>query len=269
MRGGAAAPAKPGSEDLTMRQWLLVLSLAVVVIGCASHPLVPKEQAEAIKNRDRALAPHSAAIQDTIRQSGNEGALAFLDAGDGHLVVLPGDSPADAWARYITSPSGSPGGRASVPPVLSFVYRADVPRAPESVTYSFLQQQETLRTTLATLDTELRKLSDSVVATRQETQTSIATARENMQKALDSLAEDLAAARKFMLQTAQLARLNHEMNVENANGIRKAAAASQEVSANSTKLADTMRHLSDSLASQLKELAARLDAIQNTISNVK
>jgi len=82
-----------------MRQWLLVLSLAVVAIGCASHPLVPKEQAEAIKNRDRALAPHSAAIQDTIRQSGNEGALAFLDAGDGHLVVLPGDSPGEAWAR--------------------------------------------------------------------------------------------------------------------------------------------------------------------------
>src|SRR5437764_1129159 len=123
---------KPGSEDLTMRQWLLVLSLAVVVIGCASHPLVPKEQAEAIKNRDRALAPHSAAIQDTIRQSGNEGALAFLDAGDGHLVVLPGDSPGEAWARHITSSSGSPTGRASMPPVISFVYRADVPKAPES-----------------------------------------------------------------------------------------------------------------------------------------
>ena len=48
-------------------------------------------------------------------------------------------------------------------------HRADVPKAPESVTYSFLQEQETLRTTLATLaglDTELRKLSDSVVATR-------------------------------------------------------------------------------------------------------
>ena len=113
-----------------MRQWLLVLSLAVVVIGCASHPLVPKEQAEAIKNRDRALAPHSAAIQDTIRQSGNEGALAFLDAGDGHLVVLPGDSPGEAWARHIASPSGSPTGRASTPPVISFVYRADVPKAP-------------------------------------------------------------------------------------------------------------------------------------------
>jgi chromosome segregation ATPase len=90
-----------------------------------------------------------------------------------------------------------------------------------------------------------------------------------MQKALDSLAKDLAAARKFMLQTAQLGRLDHEMNVENANGIRKLAAASQEVSANSAKLADTMRQLSDNLASQLKELAARLDAIQDRISDVK
>jgi hypothetical protein len=269
MRVGAAVPGKPGSEDLTMRQLLLVLGLAVVVVGCASHSLVPTEQAVAIKNRHRALAPHSAAIQDTIRQSGTVGALAFLDAGDGHLVVLPGDSPAEAWARYIASPSGSPTGRVSVPPVVSFVHRTDVPKAPESITYSFLQQQETLRTTLAALDTELRKLSDSVVATRRETQTSIATAREDTQKALDSLAEDLAAARKFMLQTAQLGRLDHEMNVENANGIRKLAAASQEVSANSAKLADTMRQLSDSLTSQLKELAARLDAIQNRISNVK
>lgn len=262
-----------------MRQLLLVvLSLAAVVAGCATHSLVPTEQAVAIKNRDRALAPHSAAIQDTIRQSGNVGALAFLDTGDGHLVVLPGDSTAEAWARYLASPSGSPTGRVSVPPVVSFVHRADVPKAPESVTYSFLQQQETLRTTLATLatlaalaalDTELRQLSDSVVATRRETQTSIAAAREDMQKALDSLAEDLAAARKFMLQTAQVAGLNQEMNVENANGIRKLSAASQQVSANSAKLADTMRQLSDSLANQLKELAARLDAIQNRISDVK
>ena len=90
-----------------------------------------------------------------------------------------------------------------------------------------------------------------------------------MQKALDSLAGDLAAARKFMLQTAQLGSLNHEMNVANANGLRKVAAASQEVSANSAKLADTMRQLSENLASQLKELAARLDAIQERISNVK
>jgi len=273
MRVSAAAPAKPGSEDLTMRQLLLVvLSLAAVVAGCANHSLVPTEQAVAIKNRDRALAPHAAAIQDTIRQSGNVGALAFLDTGDGHLVVLPGDSPAEAWARYLASPSGSPTGRVSVPPVVSFVHRADVPKAPESVTYSFLQQQETLRTTLATLaalDTELGKLSDSVVATRRETQASIATAREDMQKALNSLAEDLAVARKFMLQTAQVAGLNQEMNVENANGIRKLSAASQQVSANSAKLADTMRQLSDSLANQLKELAARLDALQNRMSDVK
>jgi len=269
MCGAAAAPAKPGSEDLTMRQLLLVLSLGVVVVGCASHPLVPREQAVAIKNRDRALAPHSAAIQDTIRQSGNVGALAFLDAGDGHLVVLPGDTPSDAWARYIESPSGSLTGRVSPPPVVSFVYRADVPKEPESVSHRFLEEQVSFRTTLAALDTELRKLSDSVVATRRETQTSIATAREDMQKALDSLAGDLAAARKFMLQTAQLGSLNHEMNVANATGLRKVAAASQEVSANSAKLADTMRQLSDNLASQLKELAARLDAIQERISNVK
>jgi hypothetical protein len=272
MRVSAAAAAKRGSEGLTMGQRLLVLGLAAVVTGCASPSLVPKEQAVAIENRDRALAPHAAAIQATIRQSGNLGALAFLDTRDGHLVVLPGEGPADAWARYLASPSGSPTGRVSVPPVVSFVYRADVPKAPESVTYSFLQQQETLRTTLATLaalDTEFRKLSDSVVATRQETQTSIATAREDMQKALDSLAEDLAAARKLMLQTAQVGTLNQEMNVENANGIRKLSAASQQVSANAAKLADTMRQLSDSLASQLKELATRLDAIQSRISDVK
>ena len=269
MRGGAAAPAKPGSEDLIMRRLLVVLSLAVVVAGCANHSLVPKEQAVAIKNQDRTLAPHSAAIQDTIRQSGNVGALAFLDPGDGHLIVLPGDSPAEAWARYLASPSGSPTDRVSMPPVISFVHRADVPKAPESVTYSFLQQQETLRTTLAALDTEVRKLSDSVVATRRETQTSIATAREDTQKALDSLAEDLAAARKFMLQTAELGRLNQEMNVENTNAIRKLSAASQQVSANSAKFADTMRQLSDSLENQLKELAARLDAIQKRISDVK
>src|SRR5207247_3875485 len=133
----------------TMRQLLLVLSLAVTVVGCAGHPLVPREQAEAIENRERALAPHSAAIQDAIRQSGNGGALAFLDAGDGHLVVLPGDSPADAWARHAPS---APGG--SMPTVIDFVYRSDVPRGAETVTSSSLQQQEALRTKLAALDTE-------------------------------------------------------------------------------------------------------------------
>src|SRR2546428_13855381 len=116
MRGGAAAPAKPGSEDLIMRRLLLVLSLAVVVAGCANHSLVPKEQAVAIKNRDRTLAPQSAAIQDTIRQSGKEGALAFLAPGDGHLIVPPGAGPAEAWARYLASPSRSATGRVARPP---------------------------------------------------------------------------------------------------------------------------------------------------------
>ena len=69
-----------------------------------------------------------------------------------------------------------------------------------------------------------------------------------MQKALSSLAEELDSARKFMLQTAQLGWLNHELNVENASGIRKVATASQELTANSARLADTMRQLSESLA---------------------
>src|SRR5256712_13799791 len=134
MRGGAAAPAKPGSEDLIMRRLLLVLSLAVVVAGCANHSLVPKEQAVAIKNRDRALAPHSAAIQDTIRQSGNEGALAFLDDGVRHLVVLPGETPREAWARHTASPSAARTAPVSWPPEVSSVYRTDGAQNTERVT---------------------------------------------------------------------------------------------------------------------------------------
>jgi hypothetical protein len=256
-----------------MRRLLLVPCLAAVVVGCATDALVPMEQTVAIKNRDRALAPHSEAIQATIRQSGNMGALAFLDAGDGRLIVLPGNTPTEAWARHIALPSDSQTGPVSVPPVVTFVHRADVPKTPETITSSVLQQQEALRTTLAALDTELGKLSDSVVAIRQETQTSIATARADTQKALDTLAEDLAAARKFMLQTAELGRLDHEMTVENAKGIQKltvaSLAASEEVSRNSAQLADTMRQLSENLATQLEELAARLDAIQTRITNVK
>ena len=87
-----------------------------------------------------------------------------------------------------------------------------------------------------------------------------------MQNALSSLSEDLAAARKFMLQTAQLGWLNHELNVENASGIRKMATASQELSASSARLEETMRQLSESLAGQLKELATRLDTIQGKVS---
>ena len=267
----------------TLRSGLLPLSLALLLFGCASHTLMPKEQAVAIDARDRALVSHAAAIQAAIRQSGNIGALALLDAKDGSLIVLPGDSPADAWARYAASPESGTG-RVSVPAVVTFVYRADVPKAPETVTQNLLQQQQALRRSLAVLETELRdadrnteqrlgivqrELAESIAATKQETDRSLALVRADVQKALSSLAEDLDSARKFMLQTAQLGWLNHELNVENASGIRRVAAASQELSANSARLAETMRQLSESLASQLKELANRLDAIQGIVTNIK
>ena len=266
-----------------LRSGLPLLSLVLLVVGCASHTLMPKEQAVAIDDRDRALVSHAAAIQAAIRQSGNIGALAFLDAKDGRLVVWPGDSPADAWARYATSPESGTG-RVSVPAVLTFVYRADVPKAPETVTHNLLQQQEAFRRSLTALETELRnadrrteqrldivqrELAESIAATKQETDMSLALVRADMQKALSSLAEDLDSARKFMLQTAQLGWLNHELNVENAGGIRRVATATQELAANSARLADTMRQLSENLAGQLKELASRLDAIQGLVTNVK
>ena len=210
-------PASTGeaqaTESSAMRQLLLVLlgricrgvphglgsglalmSLALVVVGCASHSLIPATQAGAIKDRDRALAPHAAAIHAAIGQSGNAGALAFLDAKDGRLVVLPGDGPADAWSRYTTSPESATG-RVSVPPVLTFVHRADVPQAPETVTRSVLQQQQAL----AALATELRdahrrieeqlvvvqrELAESVAATKRE-----ATALADIQTALSALSE--------------------------------------------------------------------------------
>ena len=267
----------------TLRSGLCLLSIALLVVGCASRTLMPKEQAVAIADRDRALVSHADAIQAAIRQSGNVGALAFLDAKDGSLVVLPGDTPADAWARYATAPESGTG-RVSVPAVVTFVYRADVPKAPETVTQSVLQQQQALRTSLAALETELhdahrrteqrldvvqRELAESIAATKQDTDRSLAVARAEAQKALSSLAEDLDSARKFMLRTAQLGWLNHELNVENAGGIRKVATASQELTANSARLADTMRQLSESLARQLKELANRLDTIQGMVSNTK
>ena len=83
-----------------------------------------------------------------MKQSGKVGALAFLDARDGRLVVLPGDSPADAWARYATSRE-SETSPVSVPAVATFVYRADVPKAPEAVTVSALQEQQALQTSVA------------------------------------------------------------------------------------------------------------------------
>jgi len=78
----------------------------------------------------------------------------------------------------------------------------------------------------------------------------------------------VTAVRKFMLQTAQLGWLNHELTLENATGIRRMAATSQELAASSAKLEDAVRQLSESLAGQLKELSVRLDAIQGKIQNL-
>jgi hypothetical protein len=267
----------------TPRAGLLLLGLALLAAGCASHTLMPKEQTVAIETRDRALVSHAAAIQAGIRQSGHVGALAFLDAVDGRVIVLPGDSPVDAWARYAASPE-SAAGRISVPAVVTFVYRADVPKAPETLTHALLQEQQAFRKSLAALETEIRdadrrteqglgiverELAESIAATKQEQERSLALVRADVQKALSSLAEELDSARKFMLQTAQLGWLNHELNVENASGIRRVATASQELTANSARLAETMRQFSETLSGQLKELASRLDAIQGLVTNAK
>ena len=245
----------------------LLMSLAWVVVGCASASLMPETQAGAIKDRDRALAPHATAIHAAIGQSGNAGALAFLGAKDGRLIVLPGDSPADAWSRYIASPEGETG-QGSVPPVLTFVHRADVPKAPETVTRGVLQQQAQLRDAYRSFEEQLgmaqRELAELIAATKRE-----ADARASMQAALTSLSEELATVRKFMLQTAQLGWLNHELVVENATGIRRLATASQELSASSVKLEETLRQLSESLAGQLKELTNRLDTIRGKVSSLK
>jgi hypothetical protein len=262
---------------------LLLVGLPLLVVGCAGHSLVPAAQSAAIRDRERALAPHADAIQVAIRQSGNIGGLAFLDASDGRLVVLPGDSPADAWGRYASS-SESGTGRVSVPVVVTFVHRADVPKAPEPVTRSVLQEQQALRASVAVLATELgdanqrleeqlgivrRELAESIITTTQKTDESLAAARAAMQNELKALAEELAAQRKFMLQTAQLGWLNHELNIENASGIRKVATASQELTESTARLEDALRRLSESLASQLLELAKRLDTIQSKVENIK
>jgi len=253
---------------------LPVMGLALMVLGCASPSLIPGTQASAIRDRDRALASHRDAIHAVISQSGDAGALAFLDASDGRLVVLPGDSPADAWARHATSPE-SVAGRVAVPSVLTFVHRTDVPKAPETVTRSVLQQRQTL----AILTTELhdarrrieerldlvqRELAEATAATQRE-----AAARADMQIALTALSDELTSVRKFMLQTAQLGWLNHELTLENASGLGKVATASQELSASSERLEETMRQLSKNLAGQLKELSNRLDTIQGKVSSLK
>jgi hypothetical protein len=241
-----------------------LILLSLVLIGCASRSLVPAAQSAAITQREQALASHADAIQTAVRQSGSLGALAFLDAGDGRLVVLPGDSPADAWARYVASPERETR-PASIPPVVTFVYRADVPKAPESITWVALQQE---RTSAAALVTDLRRLEERLSAVQGE----LAATKLDTDKAVAevrAIAEDLAGVRKFMLQTAQLGWLNHELTLENAGGVRRMAATSQELVASSARLEETLRQLSENLSGQLKELAARLDGIQGKIQNIK
>lgn len=244
-----------------------LMSALLVVSGCATHSLMPAAQSDAIREREKALASRSDAIQAAIHQSGKVGALAFLDTKDNHLVTLPGDSPADAWSRYVTSPEGETN-PASVPPVVTFVYRADIPKAPEAVTLSALQQQQIQRTSVASLAIELGRLEEKLgvlqrelAATKQDTDKAVADMR--------ALADDLASARKFMLQTAQLGWLNQELAQENANGIKRMTTATQELTASSAKLEETVRQLSEGLSGQLKELAGRLDTIQNKIQNIK
>ena len=251
-----------------MRRLLGLLGLALTIGACASASLVPDEQAEAIKRREQALALHGPAIQETIKQSGRTGALTFFDLRDGGLVVLPGDTPADAWTRAASAPGGAPD-RAALPTIMTFVHRTDLPKGPEGIATASLQEQEALRTRLASLDAELRTLSDALAAARRDAQASLDASRQETQKALDGLAEDVSTTRKFLLQIAQLAYLNQEMNADNAGVLKKAAAASQESALNSARLAESMRQLSDHLAAQLKDLASRLDGIQNRISNIK
>jgi hypothetical protein len=251
----------------TVLSGVYLISALLLVTGCATHSLVPAAQADAIKDRERALATRSDAIQSAIRQSGKVGALAFLDTKDGHLVVLPGDSPADAWTRYVTSPEGETNS-ASVPPVVTFVYRADIPKAPEAVALSALQQQQMERTSVASLAIELGRLEEKLGVLRHE----LAATKQDTDKAvadMRALAEDLASAHKFMLQTAQLGWLNQELAQENANGIRRMTTATQELTASSAKLEETVRQLSEGLSGQLKELSGRLDAIQNKIQNTR
>jgi DNA repair exonuclease SbcCD ATPase subunit len=251
----------------TVLPGVYLISALLLVTGCANHSLVPAAQEDAIKDRERALATRSDALQAAIRQSGKVGALAFLDTNDGHLVVLPGDSPADAWARSVTSPEGGTD-PASMPPVVTFVYRADIPKAPEAVTLSALQQQQVQRTSVDSLTVELKRLDEKLNALQRE----LATTKQDTDKAaadVRTLAEDLASVRKFMLQTAQLSWLNQELAQENANGIRRLTTATQELTASSAKLEETVRQLSEGLSGQLKELSGRLDTIQNKIQNIK
>ena len=73
----------------------------------------------------------------------------------------------------------------------------------------------------------------------------------------------------FLFAGDQLGWLNHELNVENASGLRKVATVSQELSTSSARLEEVLRQLSESLTGQLKELTQRLDSIQSKVSSLK
>src|SRR5207244_7961212 len=99
-----------------------------------------------------------------------------------------------------------------------------------TVTQSALQQHQAQLTSMAAFASELRRIEErlglvqrELAATKQDTDKAVADVR--------ALAEDLAAVRKFMLQTAQLGWLNHELTVENSNGMRRMAATRQELTA--------------------------------------
>jgi hypothetical protein len=259
-----------------------LLALLLMVAGCTPS-LMPPSQAAAVRHRDRALAARADAIHATIKDSGRTGALAYLDGGDGQLVVLPGDSPIDAWTRFAASPDRAKS-RGTMPPVLTYVHRADIPAPPEAISLSALEQQQALRVSVASLQTELagthrdiedrlgaveRELRETIETSRREADAAQAAARADVQRALSAFADDLNSVRRLLLQTAQLGWLNHELAVENASSVRKVASASQELAASSARLEDTMRQLSDTLAGQLKELAARLDNIQGKVTSLK
>ena len=259
-----------------------LLALLLMVAGCTPS-LMPPSQAAAVRHRDRALAVRADAIHATIKDSGRTGALAYLDGGGGQLVVLPGDSPIDAWTRFTASPDSAKS-RGTMPPVLTYVHRADIPAPPEAISLSALEQEQALRVSVASLQTELagthrniedrlgaveRELRETIETSRREADAAQAAARADVQRALSAFADDLSSVRRLLLQTAQLGWLNHELAVENASGVRKVASASQELAASSARLEDTMRQLSDTLAGQLKELAARLDNIQGKVTSLK
>jgi hypothetical protein len=281
-RLGLAARTRRGTLP-ALRSPAMLAGLALLLAGCApSISLVSREQADAIGRRDRALAAHAADIQAAIRQSGALGALAFLDIRDGRLVVFPGNTPEEAWAGQAAAAPERAG--VAAPAVVRFVYRADVPAAPEVVNWATLQQHHALRATLSALEAEIRasearaeerieeirrEVAASRAAAKEETDRALAAASADTQRALRALADDVAAVRAFALQSAELGWLTHELSTDTARGMRRLEASSQALSASTAQLPTSIQQLSDALARQLKELGDRLEAIRGKIGEIK